>query len=315
MKDNKIFLITIDTEGDNQWDVKKGISTENSKYIPRFQELSEKYGFKPTWLTNYEMANDEYYVNYMKPRQEKGLCEIGMHLHAWNSPPEYKLNKINEEREYLIEYPKNVMESKIDFLTKVITEKFGIKPVSHRSGRWTTNGEYLEMLEKKGFLIDCSVTPHINWQNCLGATGIPGSNYMSFPEKPYYIKNNLLEVPMTIRKMHDYQIDRIKEIKNIFGEFKRLITGRAQWMRPDKNLNKSGLKHLTNKCLKNGEYIMFMIHSSELMPNGSPNFKTGDDIEELYEIIDYIFEYLKKNDYIGMTLKEYYDFYKGENYD
>ena len=64
----KSFIITIDTEGDNLWDYKKGtpVSTENTKFIPRFQELCEKFGFKPVWLTNYEMICDSLYVEYIK---------------------------------------------------------------------------------------------------------------------------------------------------------------------------------------------------------------------------------------------------------
>lgn len=40
----KHFIITVDTEGDNLWEYKKGtpIGTENAKYLPRFQSLCEK---------------------------------------------------------------------------------------------------------------------------------------------------------------------------------------------------------------------------------------------------------------------------------
>ena len=89
----KKFLITIDTESDNQWDYDNPISTENAKFLPRFQELCERYKFKPTWLTNYEMANDDFFCHYMKEKQDDCLCEIGMHLHAWNTPPDYSLKK------------------------------------------------------------------------------------------------------------------------------------------------------------------------------------------------------------------------------
>ena len=45
----KYFIITVDTEGDNLWNYKLGdeVSTKNADYIPRFQRLCEKYGFKP----------------------------------------------------------------------------------------------------------------------------------------------------------------------------------------------------------------------------------------------------------------------------
>lgn len=84
---SKKLLITIDTEADNQWDVSNGISTENTLFLPRFQELAENYGFVPTWLTNWEMCQDDRFVKYMKPKNDLGKCEIGMHLHAWNNPP------------------------------------------------------------------------------------------------------------------------------------------------------------------------------------------------------------------------------------
>jgi len=51
------FLVTIDTEGDNLWARSSVIEKRNAKYLPRFQKLCEKYGMRPTWLTNWEMAN------------------------------------------------------------------------------------------------------------------------------------------------------------------------------------------------------------------------------------------------------------------
>jgi hypothetical protein len=64
----KHFIITVDTEGDNLWEYKKGppIGTENAKYLPRFQSLCEKYGFKPVYFTNYEMASSDTFVTEAK---------------------------------------------------------------------------------------------------------------------------------------------------------------------------------------------------------------------------------------------------------
>jgi hypothetical protein len=68
----KNFLVSIDTEGDNlwKWCLGKPITTENAKYLPRFQELCEKYGFKPTYLTNYEMAKDPFFASYFKKKSD-----------------------------------------------------------------------------------------------------------------------------------------------------------------------------------------------------------------------------------------------------
>ena len=44
------FIITIDTEGDNQWDHGRELTVENIRFVPRFQELCNKYHVKPTYL-------------------------------------------------------------------------------------------------------------------------------------------------------------------------------------------------------------------------------------------------------------------------
>ncbi len=301
----KSFLITIDTEADNQWDFDHEISTECAKFLPRFQELCEKFGFKPTWLTNYEMANDDFFCHYMKEKLDDGLCEIGMHLHAWNTPPDYALKKTLRERDYLIEYPVEVMDAKIATMTDLIERNFGSRPVSHRSGRWTTNQEYFKILKKYGYKVDCSVTPHVDWTNCVGVTGIAGSNYLKCPEKPYYIYEDILEVPMTIRRKHMFVWERPYSLYTLCREMKRFVFGRNQWLRPDGSLLEKPLMKLVDIVSAENQYLMFMIHSSELMPAGSPNFKTAESIERLYEIIEAVFRKATLLGYKGKTLKEY----------
>ena len=143
---SKKFIITVDTEGDNLWNWRAGdsVSTENSRYIPRFQELCDKYGFKPVYLTNYEMACCDRFMDRAVEWQNNGACEIGVHLHAWNNPPSYPLRKTYEGQDYLIEYPEEIMRAKFDAVYSLIKSKTGNTPplVSHRAGRWAMNGVY-----------------------------------------------------------------------------------------------------------------------------------------------------------------------------
>lgn len=306
---NKYFIITIDTEADNQWDSNQKCSTKNSYYLPRFQELSEIYGYKPVWLTTYEMANDDYFVNYFKSKQNQNLCEIGMHLHAWNNPPEYKLDGVTNERPYLIEYPIDIMNKKIVQLDKLLISKFNIKPISHRAGRWMINTDYFELLENNGYKIDCSITPHINWKSSLGKTGLPGVDYSNELSHINY-KGNILEIPVTIKKIRLLSFENACSFKSILKCIYHFIIGKYQWIRPSKNCEFKAIKKVIDMCSRNNEYIMFMIHSSELMPGGSPSFKTEESIEDLYKLIEDIFKYLKKLGYKGITLREYYEIIK-----
>lgn len=309
---SKKFLITIDTEADNQWDVSKDISTENTMFLPRFQELAERYGFVPTWLTNWEMCQDDRFVRYMRPKNDAGRCEIGMHLHAWNNPPEFLLEEKTDQRAYLIEYSEEQMEAKIDVLLEVLRSRFEADITSHRSGRWALDERYANLLARKGFAVDCSVTPHMSWVSSLGKTGLPGSDYSQAPEKPYALCQGLLEVPMTIRRTHRFAFDAVHESKDILRQGKRLVRGQWQWLRPSKNPSASALCGLLDDvAATDDEYAMFMIHSSELMPGGSPNFPNESSIEALYAVIDKTFFHAAELGFEGQGLTA---FAKGRNF-
>src|SRR5882672_1914690 len=61
------FIITIDTEGDDQWTTSRGsreITTRNAAYLPRFQSLCERFRFKPVYLANYEMVMSDVFVEF-----------------------------------------------------------------------------------------------------------------------------------------------------------------------------------------------------------------------------------------------------------
>ena len=55
-----------------------------------------------------------------------------------------------------------------------------------------------------------------------------------------------------------------------------------------------------------------MLHSSEFMPGGSPNFKTGEDIEKLYSDLEILFQIIATN-FSGMTLNEFYSYFNKVN--
>lgn len=298
----KDFLITVDTEGDNSW--KKGdfdyISTENSKFIPRFQEMCEKFGFKPVYLTNYEMAKNKNFMKYLKSKQDQGECEIGLHIHAWNNPPEYTIKNVYGENPYITEYPYDTMLKKVQNTKNVIEQETGTEVLSHRSGRWALSENYIEVLAECGITIDCTVTPGLDLSALPGRSCKHGNNYKNYPKTPYYIHPQILEVPMTTRRYRQASKGSFKH------RLKSLITKEDFWLRP---IYKSiqPLEFLTKKVEKEKDckYLEFMIHSSELMPGVNTYFKTEEDVEKLYAICERYFEYVSQLGYQGKTLKEY----------
>lgn len=318
------FLITIDTEGDDLWAQPREITTRNARYLPRFQTLCERFGFKPTYLTNYEMAMSDPFVEFARDALSRRTAEVGMHLHAWNTPPLEPLTADDFRfQPYLIEYPEPVMREKIRTLTGLLEERFGEKMVSHRAGRWALDGRYAALLIEHGYRADCSVTPGTNWRSVRGdPAGKGGSDYRGFPGCAYFLDpadvsrpapaGELLEVPMTVwaSRLHRtapwaYRIPLVRRYAN------RLSLGLG-WLCPVQPTISAPLeRHLAAMLdvaravrLAGVDYVEFMLHSSELMPGGSPKFGHAEDIELLYERLEILFAELAAW-CRGMTLREF----------
>jgi len=312
------FLITIDTEGDGLWSGPSEITTRNAGFLPRFQALCEKYGFYPTYLTNYEMATDDSFIAFGRDVIRRGAGEIGMHLHAWHSPPHFPLTANDTKyMPYLIEYPLDVIRSKIEYMTRRLEGTFKVKMTSHRAGRWAFDSNYANVLEDLGYTVDCSVTPGVDWQRTRGKPdGAGGSDYRNFPRQAYFLsssdisiagKSKILEVPMTI-------IESRSPIARVFAHHipalpildhacRRLWP--VAWLRPN-GRNLSSMQRIIDSCVADQrEHVEFMLHSSELMPGGSPTFPTEESIERLYEDMDALFDYMGPK-FSGDTLAGFY---------
>lgn len=301
MKD-KAFIITVDTEGDDLWHWKPGkpITTENTLYIPRFQELCEKYGFKPVYLTNYEMAMDDRWVQYSAKKAAEGKCEIGMHLHAWNTPPEHALEARYGGNAYITEYPPEIIDRKVETIMQLLQDRYQMPVVSHRSGRWATNAAYFDSLACHGIRVDCSVTPELDLSSLPGCSCNCGNDYRKAPKGIYRIHPDILEVPMTTRRIHHCAEGSWKH------RIKTLLKGEDFWLRPIRN-SAEPMKRLTQKVTREEgrAYLEFMVHSSELMPGGSIYFKDAEAVERLYKVLEDYFTYIRRLGYEGETLKAF----------
>lgn len=312
------FLITIDTEGDNLWTPQASIKTENARFLPRFQQLCEKYGFKPTWLTNWEMVECPEYCEFAADALARGEAEIGMHLHAWNNPPLERLTDDDVRRlPYLIQFPESVMRQKIRAITDRLEEQFQVKMLSHRAGRWAFNETYAKLLVEHGYQVDCSVTPHVRWKHeyrdlpCV-------VDYTSFPEAGYFAdlddissqsdRSLLLELPMTILDVERPWFLELAARMAGLNEIGQRIANRYSptkwWLRPDGLNGERMLATLDIAREQKRDYVEFMLHSSEFMPGGSPRFRSERRIEWLYDDLERLFE-IASQSFSGMTLTEY----------
>jgi peptidoglycan/xylan/chitin deacetylase (PgdA/CDA1 family) len=315
------FLITVDTEGDNLWASPREVTTRNSAFLPRFQSLCERYGLKPTYLTTWEMANCPVFQSFARDVAARAQGEIGMHLHAWNSPPLEPDDAGSDQwGRYLTEYAEATMRAKTRRLTEELESQFGRKVVSHRAGRWSFNDVYARILIEQGYLVDCSVTPHVTWKS-RGERGGRDHvvDYARFPERAYLLDleridrpgtSRLLEVPMTIlRRPGPAPVATIRRVARRSRVGKRLmdrLLPEHWWLRPNRHNGKRLLRVLEIAGREGRDYVEFMLHSSELMPGGSPIFPTERSIERLYADMEGLFGAASAR-FEGMTLAAYRD--------
>ncbi|BAN97922.1 hypothetical protein E05_31560 [Plautia stali symbiont] len=260
------------------------------------------------------MASDPAYVEFGRDLLARGQGEIGMHLHGWYSPPEYALTDDEwRYQPYLIEYPENVLRDNVNFMTDLLENAFQRKTTSHRAGRWAFNEVYARALIDQGYLVDCSVTPRVSWRNAQGAPqGQGGTDYSHFPDRAYFLDEQdisrpgdspLLELPMSIQYRYCTFTNQLKKVWN--GIRGRQRGPSVNWLRPVVRGNLAQMKQVAEQTLAQGnDYVEFMLHSSEFMPDGSPTFKTEADIERLYDDLEGLFSWLATRTQ-GMTLTEF----------
>ena len=91
------------------------------------------------------------FQRFAKAVLRRGAAELGMHLHAWNSPPIISLTgDDNTCAPYLIEYSLEIIRHKVSFMTALLRDIFECDITSHRAGHWGFNGCYARVLEECG---------------------------------------------------------------------------------------------------------------------------------------------------------------------
>jgi hypothetical protein len=288
------LLVTIDTEGDNLWQQPEQASTRNTAFLPRFQRLCEDYGLRPTWLVNHEMACDRSFMRFGRELLRRGSAEIGMHLHAWDSPPLQPLTDAEHRHQpYLVDYTEEVMAAKVAHLSELLRDRFEGEIVSHRAGRWAMDARYARLLLQHGFRVDCSVTPGVDWSTSPGApAGRGGSDYRRFAPHPYWMNvdaidqagpSGLLEVPVSIRpSVIQAQVPWAYRWRGVRRLAWRLAPP-LHWMYPNSR-NRRSLHRLVRQAIEERwPCLQMVLHSSDLMPGGSPWIRDAQALERLYD--------------------------------
>jgi hypothetical protein len=316
------FILTIDTEGDNQWDHGRELTVENIKYVPRFQELCEKYQISPTYLVTSEVCGDGYARELFSGYVSRDKAEVGTHLHSWTTPPFADTEGLtfnDPNHVFATELSEELLRAKLRNLTESIEASFGKRPTSFRSGRFGFNNTVARLLAESSYLIDSSVTPYTSWTVNKGLPrGAGGPDFLDsnpFPYRYDFDGTSLLEIPVTIlptrfplKNNNRLAVSYFRQVdSNILLKVLRKLffSNQPLWLRPLEWMSIELFRELLDEASRiRLPYLVMMFHSSELMPGCSIYRKDEGSVEELYELLEGLFILLKERKIESVTLTE-----------
>jgi hypothetical protein len=306
-----LFVVTIDTEADNQWDHGAPLRTRNVGFWEPFQAVCERSDVVPTYLITSEIAADSEAQALLRTWAGAGTAEVGTHLHPWTTAPFVDrpgLTFNDPQHAFLTELPDQLLVDKLHTLTREIEEYVGIRPTSFRAGRFGFDMRVARVLGRLGYVVDSSVTPLTEWSAHEGLRGRGGGpDFRTCGLQPFFLQGTgtpgVLEIPVTIvstysllrrfpRLLPAVQTLPVRAARKLL--LRRWMCPQPVWLRPTPEFSQSDLQNAWRVAERQGVPVaVMMFHSSELMPEGSPYRASQASVDELLDLLEEFFYFAR----------------------
>jgi hypothetical protein len=293
-----LLVLTLDVEEDMPgWRITDPLTVANVAALPRLAELCARLGVRPTYLCTHPVATRPESAAILRALAARGDCELGTHLHPWNTPPFGPVpGRDGDERRhayYLSELPPERFRAKLEVLHAAVGALAGGAPRSFRAGRFGIDAEALRELLPLGYEADTSVTPlaeHI-------ADG--GPDFRTAPEQPYRPARDdvckrgdlaIVEVPVSIgltrrlpralRRAYVH-LPRVTRLRGLLSH-DHLGWLDYAWLYPVR-FELAQMARTARTLVADGAPVLnVFLHSSELFPGVSGRVHTAADVEEVF---------------------------------
>lgn len=299
-----VVTVSIDTECDHDinWIRAKPLTFESiTEGLPnRLQPAFEQVGAIPTYLLTVEVLEESTCIPTLKSLQ--GSYEYGTHLHAAFVEPEKKFQDYAgvDSPDFQCSYPPDIEYLKLKNLTDLFERQLGYRPTSFRAGRYGASGDSIDSLQRLGYKVDTSVTPHLRWSEPNASV-----DFRRAPEQPYFpapgkisvagpaCAGRLLEVPVSVKP-------------RLFRD--------PRWFRPwfasvdqMKEVFRYQLKkHSSHQVLS----INMMFHSMEIIEKASPYPQTASDVKRFIEDMQQTLQWCAEEGAVFSTMSDVYGMFQ-----
>ena len=303
-KHRGFLVVTVDTEEEGLWsgEYASQATTKNIDSVPRFQSLCDQFAIRPTYLLTSPVVESPDAARTLRSIQDDGRCEIGAHLHPWNSSPIVPDSSYPYDS-YFCNLPLDIQRAKLEQLTDRIECNFGRRPISFRAGRYGINLSGIEILRAFGYRVDSSVLPRADYRNEGGPDFRSATCCPYYPSKEDFLvgggENSLLEIPVTAGFTHRYfeLANRLRQQAmcsplrhfRAVGVLDRTGIATQVKLSPEQASLKQ-MKQLAQAVVKRGvPVLVLMFHSSSLLPGCSPYVKTQEGLDRFLNRLEEFF--------------------------
>ncbi len=266
------FVVTVDTE--EEWDWASGYPTgptrtTNISRLPAFQDACEKHAAAVTYFVNHAVLADDASAEIICALAARPRVEIGMHVHPWNTPPLQAAERVPVRDSFIHNLPPELALAKLNAVYDAFAAR-GLKPITFRGGRYSTSALVQQWLRERGFVADASILPYTSWTD----DGAP--NYAHRAPEPVRTASGLWELPLSLgftRGPFGFwkrALSVASVVPKLVGALSKFGVAERAWLNFENPLGER-MPHLIRALLKrNVPYLCFTLHSSSLLPGGSP---------------------------------------------
>ena len=289
------YCVTVDTE--EEWDWNSGYPTgptrtEHIALLPAFQGHMARAGAAVVYFTNHAVLDDPNSRAIIRGISSEPRVEIGLHIHPWNTPPLAPVEKVPERDSFLHNLPWPEARAKLD-TTLAAFRDAGLSPTSFRGGRYSTSPQIRDHLREAGVWVDCSVLPFNTWAD----DGAPDYRDRGLAPVRHAPRSDgdkpVWELPLTYgytRRSQRFWHRALRAADSKLGRTLRItgildrtgIASRA-WLNFENPLGERMLQFLAVLRRLRPPFVSFTLHSSSLLPGGSPYNRTAADVARMLE--------------------------------
>ena len=290
-----LLLLSIDVEEDMpDWRILDPVQVTNVQALPRLAGMCRELGVRPTYLCNHPVATDPEARATIASLAAEGGCEVGTHIHAWNTPPYLGVTgRDGDERAhtyYQFELDESACRAKLERVHAAVTELAGEAPTSFRAGRFGIDATSMRALVDLGYRVDTSITPLVDHSPDGGPDFRHAPRFPYRPDAADVARPGglpIVEIPVSIattRKLPGalqrayVRLPRVTRLRGLLSaDYLGLVD--FAWLYPVR-FELELMQRAADVLVAQGSPVLnVFLHSSELAPGVSGRIRTPEDVD------------------------------------